>query len=157
MKFVKREKFIIIKPQLLFFLRAVTVKVVRNLPGNLRNICYDFFQVPTVGVAYCGDIKRFCSVYAAETGTGSSVYSSLMIQALQIFQFFQYFFFWCICCICTNDDTKLFIRTVNFCFHPLTDTASVIIGKFGRQTKFLIAGCKNQIFACKIQIRGYSR
>ena len=78
-EFVKWEKFIVIETQLLFFLRTVTGKIVRNLLRDLRNICYDLFQVPAVGIADCGNIKRLCSVYAAEAGTESAIYSGLAI------------------------------------------------------------------------------
>lgn len=59
------------------------------------------------------------------------------------------FLLWCICCI--FDNTKLFIRTVNFCFHPLTIWLLQSSLKVWRQTKFLIAGAKNQILPVKFR------
>ena len=68
-KFIKRQKFIFVKAQFIFFFRAVVFKIIRNLLRDFRNIRYDFFKISAVGIPDGRDIKRLGPIYTAEAGT----------------------------------------------------------------------------------------
>ena len=73
---------ILIKPEPVFILRLILMKVLLQLPINLFVICDDLFHRSDIGITDPVNIRRICLIQLRITGPVGTIFQNLMILDL---------------------------------------------------------------------------